>query len=171
MDRLPRDYERQIAKKRLPGLLSAIAAAENRAATLPEEKGHAEAGRARSLRAVVAQLLTDLGEEGPPSPPPAPSRRRASAGTAQAATSAPGPAPASPDTTAPLAPGPAPTPPSTVPPPAEPDPAPAPASQSPPAAVPSIAPMPAAPLPQQTAVPQTTRTQEAGPQKLRRSTP
>ena len=57
MDRLPRDYERQIAKKRLPGLLSAIAAAENRAATLPEEKGRAEAVRARSLRAVVAQLL------------------------------------------------------------------------------------------------------------------
>ena len=131
MDRLPREYERQIAKKRLPGLLGAIATAENRAATLPEEKGRAEAVRARSLRAVVAQLLADLGEEEPPGPPAAPSRRRASAGVAQAplasaASPAPGPAPASSPAAAPLAPGPAPTPPTTVPPPAEPDPASAP---------------------------------------------
>ena len=60
MDRLPREYERQIAKKRLPGLLGAIASAENRAATLSEEKGRSEAVRSRNLRAVVAQLLADL---------------------------------------------------------------------------------------------------------------
>ena len=174
MDRLPRDYERQIAKKRLPGLLGAIATAENRAVTLPEEKGRAEAVRARSLRAVVAQLLADLGEDEPLSPPPTPSRRRASAGVAQAppvaaAPSAPGPAPMSPATTTPPALESAPAPPATAPPPAEPDPAPAPAPPSPPAvaAAPALAPTPAAPLPQQAP----TRTQEAGPQKLRRSTP
>ena len=94
MNPLPREYEQQIAKKRIPGLVSAIAAAENRAATLSEEKGRAEAARARNLRALMAQLLADLGEEEPRSIPMA-ARRRSTAGPAQVAAPLPPPAPPS----------------------------------------------------------------------------
>lgn len=57
MDLLPSEYERQIARKRIPGLLSAIATAENRAELWGEDKAKQEDQRAQRLRAVVARLL------------------------------------------------------------------------------------------------------------------
>lgn len=76
MDLLPRKYEQHIARKRIPGLLNAIASAENRAVTLPEEKGRAEGHRAQRLRALVAQLLAHQEGEVQPSAPTSAQRRR-----------------------------------------------------------------------------------------------
>lgn len=62
---LPVEYERQIAKKRIPGILRSIAAAENRAALLPEAKARAERDRAERLRRLVAELLALMGPDEP----------------------------------------------------------------------------------------------------------
>ena len=62
---LPVEYERQIAKKRIPGLLRSIAAAENQAALLPEAKARAERDRAERLRSLVAELLALMGPDEP----------------------------------------------------------------------------------------------------------
>lgn len=79
MDLLPSEYERQIAKKRIPCLLSAIATAENRAELWSEDKAKQEGQRAQRLRSLVAQLLamTATPEEmNGPQPVASPSRRR-----------------------------------------------------------------------------------------------
>lgn len=69
---LPLTYERLIAKKRIPGLLVAIASADNQAVTKDGDTATAAKERALRLRDTLRHLLQIVGELAPPSEPPQP---------------------------------------------------------------------------------------------------